>query len=46
MQDTTVTEDALFIAFEKTLNLLKEIHERHGEVVDVTNYEFKKRELA
>jgi hypothetical protein len=34
-------EEALFIAFEKTLELLKRIHESKGEVVDV--HEFKRR---
>lgn len=38
-----IDEDALFKAFEVTLDLLKKIHESHGEVVD--QYEFKQRQL-
>ena len=37
-------EDIIFNAFSKTLDLLKEIHESKGEVVD--KIEFKKRELV
>lgn len=38
------TEDSLFEAFEKTLLLLREIHESKGEVVE--DYSFTKRELV
>lgn len=37
-------EDALFEAFEKTLELLKEIHTSHGEVIEETPA-FNKRQL-
>ncbi len=37
-------EDGLFEAFEKTLDLLKQIHESKGEVVEP--FEFVKRELV
>lgn len=37
-------EDIIFNAFSKTLDLLKEIHESRGEIVD--KIEFKKRELV
>lgn len=39
-----IDEDALFVAFEKTLELLKQIHESKGEQVD--EYVFQKRELV
>jgi len=45
-KEEELKEDALFIAFEKTLDLLKVIHEDHGEEVDVLNYSFKKRVMA
>jgi len=38
-------EDALFIAFESTLELLKQIHISKGEVIDEVPV-FKKRQLA
>lgn len=37
------SEEALFIAFEKTLELLKAMHEMMGEKVD--DFEFKRREV-
>lgn len=37
-------ENALFLAFEKTLGVLKDIHEKRGEVIDETPV-FEKREL-
>lgn len=40
----SLKEDALFIAFEKTLDLLKSIHEKKGEVID-TPPQFQKRIL-
>lgn len=41
---TVFNEDALFIAFEKTLDLLKKIHESKGEIVD--DFQFVKRQLV
>lgn len=40
-----VIEDRLFLAFESTLAMLKQIHERDGEVVDAVPV-FVKRQLA
>lgn len=40
-----IDEDALFLAFEKTLALLKEVHEDMGEVINY-NPVFKKRQLC
>ncbi len=37
-------EGLLFKAMESTLNMLKKIHEAHGEVVD--QYDFKQREVV
>lgn len=37
-----INEDALFVAFEKTLELLKQIHESKGEIVEP--FEFTKRQ--
>lgn len=39
-----ISEERLFEAFEKTLLLLREIHESKGEVVE--DYSFTKRELV
>lgn len=39
-----MTEESLFEAFEKTILLLKEIHESKGEIVE--DYSFQKRELV
>lgn len=41
-----INEDALFIAFEKTLEYLKEIHISKGEIIEDNIPSFKKRELA
>jgi hypothetical protein len=43
-QATSVFEDALFYGMTKSLDVLKEIHESRGEVIE--SFEFKKRELA
>lgn len=42
LSDGSVKEDALFIAFEKTLDRLKQIHQSKGEIVDEPPV-FKKR---
>lgn len=39
-------EEALFIGFEKTLDLLKQIHESKGEVVDAPPVFFKRKLTA
>lgn len=43
-EGTEMYEESLFKAFEKTLDLLKEIHISKGEKIEP--FEFKKRELA
>lgn len=44
LEPHTPSEDCLFEAFSSTLDLLKEIHESKGEVVDP--FEFTKRQLV